>query len=45
MLVGEATETFRARFLPVVVSAGATASLICIWAFFLFSFSGTWSIR
>ena len=45
VLVGEATETFRARFLPVVVSAGATASLICIWAFFLFSFSGTWSIR
>jgi len=45
VLVAEATDTIRSRFLPVVVSAGATGSLICLWAYFFFSYSGPYAIR
>ena len=44
-LVADATGTIRTRYLPVLVSAGATLSIIVIWGYFLVSYTGTYSFR
>ena len=43
-LVAVATDTFRTRFLPVLVTALATGSLLLIWGFLIFSFNGSWRL-
>ena len=40
MLASDATETIRARYLPVVMSIGATVALSAIWWFYIFDYTG-----
>lgn len=44
-LAAEATDTFRARYLPVLVTAGATAGVLVLWGYFLISYSGAFAFR
>jgi hypothetical protein len=43
-LVALATDTFRARTLPVLVTASAMGSVILIWGFFIFGYDGPWRL-
>ncbi|HZM53839.1 MAG TPA: hypothetical protein VFC03_02310 [Acidimicrobiales bacterium] len=45
VLAAVATDTFRSRFLPVLVTLGATASLVLIWAFLIFGYTGRFSLH
>jgi hypothetical protein len=45
VLVAQATDAFRARFRPVLISAAATGALISIWGYFLFAYSGQFALR
>jgi hypothetical protein len=45
VLVADATDTFRARYLPVLVGAGATVSALVIWSYFLFVYTGLYTLK
>jgi hypothetical protein len=45
VLVAWATETFRARYLPVLVTAGATVGVLVLWSFFLFVYTGVYALK
>jgi len=45
VLVAVATDVLRPRFLPVLVTAGATASTVAIWGFLAFSYTGPYALR
>jgi hypothetical protein len=45
ILAAEATDIVRARYLPVLVSAGATVAAITLWGFYVLSYSGQFAIR
>jgi len=44
-LVAVSTDTFRARFMPVLVTALATTSVAIIWFFIIFGFTGPYQLR
>lgn len=45
ILAAIATDAFREQFIPVMVTIGATASLVALWIFFLFTFTGTYALH
>jgi hypothetical protein len=45
VLVAMATDTIRARYLPVIVTAGATISVGLIWGFLIFVYHGSYALR
>jgi 4-amino-4-deoxy-L-arabinose transferase-like glycosyltransferase len=45
MLAAMATDTIRARYLPVLVTAGATVSVAVVWVFLVFSYTGYEALR
>jgi len=45
ILAAIATETFRAQFLPVMVTIAATASLVALWVFYMFTLTGTYALH
>jgi len=44
-LVAMATDTFRARYLPILITTGATVSVGLIWGFLLFGYHGPFALR
>ncbi len=40
VLAAAATDTIRTRFLPVLVTAGATCGVAVVWAYLLFGYTG-----
>jgi hypothetical protein len=45
ILAADATDILRPRFLPVLVTAGATASTFALWGYYLISYSGPFAFR
>ncbi len=45
VLAADGTDAIRARFLPVLVTAGATGGVIVIWAYLLFGYTGGYAIH
>jgi hypothetical protein len=45
VLAADAADILRPRLLPVLVTAGATASTLALWAYYLISYSGPFAIR
>jgi len=45
VLAGDATDTLRSRYLPVLVTAGATASIVVVWGFFFLSYHGQYAFH
>jgi hypothetical protein len=44
-LVAMATDTFRNRLLPIVITALGTISVMLLWGFFLFFYTGQYPLR
>ena len=45
MLAADATDVIRSRFLPVLVTAGATVATVLLWGFFLLSYTGPFAFH
>ncbi len=44
-LVALSTDSIRARFLPVLVTAGSTVAVLFIWGYFFISYTGPFAFR
>jgi hypothetical protein len=45
VLAADATDTLRSRYLPVLVTIGATAGTMVLWGYALISYSGPYAFR
>jgi hypothetical protein len=45
VLAADATDTLRSRYLPVLVTAGATGSTLALWIYFFVSYHGPFAFR
>jgi hypothetical protein len=44
VLVALATDTIRARFLPLLVNGAAAATVVVIWSYLIFAYSGAFAL-
>ncbi len=45
VLAADATDTLRSRYLPVLVTIGATAGTMVLWGYALISYAGPYAFR